>query len=85
MESTLSQPVHMGVILRDTGGKTLADVENEIVNEKAWAAIVINSNATTMFQEALAGTGGLLDGEYAPKGAISLLSVGARWFQVVDE
>jgi hypothetical protein len=23
--------------------------------------------------------------EYAPKGAISLLSVGARWFQVVDE
>lgn len=85
MESTLSQPVHMGVIIRDTAGKTLADVENEIVNEKAWAAIVINSNATTMFQEAVAGTGGLLDGEYAPKGAISLLSVGARWFQVVDE
>ncbi|TKA50770.1 hypothetical protein B0A53_06035 [Rhodotorula sp. CCFEE 5036] len=85
MESTLSQPVHMGVIIRDTAGKTLADVENEIVNEKAWAAIVINSNATTMFQEALAGTGGLLAGEYAPKGAISLLSVGARWFQVVDE
>lgn len=85
MESTLSQPVHMGVIIRDTAGKTLADVENEIVNEKAWAAIVINSNATTMFQEAVAGTGGLLGGEYAPKGAISLLSVGARWFQVVDE
>lgn len=84
MKSTLSQPVHMGVIIRDAAGKTMQDVEDELVNEKAWAAVVVNANATTMFEEALAGTGGLLNGEYAPQGAITLLAVGARWFQVVE-
>lgn len=85
LRSTLDAPVHMGVIIRDPTGKTFDDVAKEIVGEKAWAAVVINANATSNFREAVAGTGGLLDGRWAPEGAISLVVSGARWYQVTDD
>ncbi|POY73673.1 hypothetical protein BMF94_3208 [Rhodotorula taiwanensis] len=85
MLSTLEQPTHMGVIIRDPTGKTIDDVITEIVQEKAWAAMVVNANASTMFREAIAGTGGLLNGEYAPAGALTVITEGARWFQVTDD
>lgn len=85
MLSTLEQPTHMGVIIRDPSGKTIDDVITEIVQEKAWAAMVVNANASTMFREAIAGTGGLLNGEYAPAGALTVITEGARWFQVTDD
>ncbi|BGP07218.1 hypothetical protein JCM10049v2_003049 [Rhodotorula toruloides] len=85
LRSTLDAPVHMGVIIRDPTGKTFDDVAKEIVGEKAWAAVVINANATSNFREAVAGTGGLLNGRWAPEGAISLVISGARWYQVTDD
>ncbi|KPV77517.1 uncharacterized protein RHOBADRAFT_51361 [Rhodotorula graminis WP1] len=85
LQSTLSSPVHLGIIVRDPAGKTFDDVASEIVGEKAWGAVVINANATSNFEAAMAGTGGLLDGQWAPKGAISLVVAGARWYQVVLE
>lgn len=77
--STLSSPTHLDVIVRDPAGKTFEDVSREIVGEKAWGAVVVNANATSNFRSAMAGTGGLLDGEWAPSGAISLVVAGARW------
>ncbi|BGP39169.1 hypothetical protein JCM10450v2_003123 [Rhodotorula kratochvilovae] len=85
LQSTLSSPVHLGVIIRDPAAKTFDDISREIVGEKAWGAVVINSNATSNFQAAMAGTGGLLEGEWAPEGAISLVVSGARWYQVTLE
>ncbi|GJN89696.1 hypothetical protein Rhopal_002683-T1 [Rhodotorula paludigena] len=82
---TTSTRPHMGVIVRDPSGKTFDDVASEIVGEKAWAAVVINANATSNFEQAIAGTGGLLEGEWAPEGAISLVVAGSRWFQVILE
>lgn len=76
----------MGVIIRDTTGKNLDDVISEIISEKAWAAVVVNSNATSMFRQAMDGnTGALIDGEYTPSGAVSLIAMGSRWFQVIDD
>lgn len=77
--STLSSPTHLDVIVRDPAGKTFEDVSREIVGEKAWGAVVVNANATSNFRSAMAGTGGLIDGEWAPSGAISLVVAGARW------
>lgn len=85
LRSTLNAPVHMGVIIRNPTGKTFDDVAQEIVGEKAWAAVVINANATSNFRQAIAGTGGLLNGQWAPEGAISLVVSGARWYQVTDD
>lgn len=65
--------------MRDPAGKTFDDVASEIVGEKAWGAVVINANATSNFEAAMAGTGGLLDGQWAPEGAVSLVVAGARW------
>ncbi|BGP54945.1 hypothetical protein JCM8202_003455 [Rhodotorula sphaerocarpa] len=85
-EKTKSSEVHMGVIIRDTTGKNLDDVISEIISEKAWAAVVVNSNATSMFRQAMDGnTGALIDGEYTPSGAVSLIAMGSRWFQVIDD
>ncbi|GAA5975256.1 hypothetical protein JCM5350_000210 [Sporobolomyces pararoseus] len=85
LRQTLSSPTHFGLIFRDTVGKDYAQIAQEIIEEKAWGAVVINANATTNFQAAVQGTGGLLDGEWAPSGAMSLYVASSRWFQVILE
>jgi hypothetical protein len=85
LRQTLSSPTHFGLIFRDTTGKNYAQIAQEIVEEKAWGAVVINANATTNFQAAVQGTGGLLNGEWAPSGAMSLYVASSRWFQVILE
>jgi len=85
LRQTLSSPTHFGLIFRDTVGKTYGEIAQEIIEERAWGAVVINANATTNFQAAVQGTGGLLNGEWAPDGAISLYVASSRWFQVILE
>ncbi|GAA5892634.1 SNG1 family protein [Sporobolomyces salmoneus] len=85
LRQTLSSPMHFGLIFRDTAGKDYAEIAQEIVQEKAWGAVVINANATTNFQAAVQGTGGLLAGEWAPSGAMSIYVASSRWFQVILE
>lgn len=61
-----------------TGGLiTIGEIENGIVNEAAWAAVVINSNATAAWQQAVAGGVTMYDG----RGAISVVITSARFFQ----
>lgn len=57
----------------------LADVRRDILTQKAWAAVVINANATSAWQAALA-TG---DSSYDPTGAIGVYFASARFYQVV--
>ncbi|BGP15152.1 hypothetical protein JCM10213_000723 [Rhodosporidiobolus nylandii] len=83
--ATVGQRPYLTFIGRDTAGKTLDMVAHEVIEEKAWAAVVINANATTSWQAAMDGTGGLLNGEWSPQGAISIMISGARWFQVTLE
>lgn len=85
LRETLSSPVHFGLVFRSTVGKDYAQIAQEIVEEKAWGAVVINANATTNFQAAVRATGGLLNGEWAPSGAMSLYVASSRWFQVILE
>jgi len=85
LRQTLSSPTHFGLVFRDTAGKTYGEIAQEIIEERAWGAVVINANATTNFQAAVQGTGGLLNGEWAPNGAISLYVASSRWFQVILE
>ncbi|GAA6041975.1 hypothetical protein JCM8097_009126 [Rhodosporidiobolus ruineniae] len=83
--ATVGQRPYLGFLSRSTAGKTLEDVAQEIIEERAWAAVVINANATTAFQAAVAGTGGLLGGEWSPEGAVSIFTSGSRWYQVTLE
>ncbi|GAA5970621.1 hypothetical protein JCM11641_007372 [Rhodosporidiobolus odoratus] len=83
--ATVGQRPYLGFISRSTAGVTFDDIAHEIIEERAWAAIVINSNATTNFQAAMAGSGGLLSGQYSPEGAISIVTSASRWFQVTLE
>ncbi|GAA5927676.1 SNG1 family protein [Sporobolomyces koalae] len=85
LRETLLSPTHFGLVFRNTAGKDFAQIGQEIIEEKAWGAVVINANATSNFQEAVRGTGGLLNGEWSPQGAISLVVTSSRWFQVILE
>ncbi|GAA5880617.1 hypothetical protein JCM16303_004284 [Sporobolomyces ruberrimus] len=85
LRQSLSSPTHFGLIFRNTAGKDYAQIAQEIIEERAWGAVVINANATTNFQAAVQGTGGLLNGEWAPSGAVSLYVSSSRWFQVILE
>ncbi|GAA5897088.1 hypothetical protein JCM6882_001787 [Rhodosporidiobolus microsporus] len=83
--ATVGQRPYLSFINRAINGKGTAEIAQEIIEERAWAAIVINANATTAFQAAISGTGGLLEGQYSPEGAISIFTSGARWYQVTLE
>ncbi|GAA5823441.1 hypothetical protein JCM11251_000635 [Rhodosporidiobolus azoricus] len=83
--ATIGKRPYLSFIERAIGGKGTAEIAQEVIEEKAWGAIVINANATSAFQAAVSGTGGLVNGQYSPEGAISIFTVGSRWFQVVLE
>ncbi|CEQ42568.1 SPOSA6832_04393 [Sporobolomyces salmonicolor] len=85
LQQSLSNPVHLGYIVKDATGVTYEEISNRVVNEKNWGAIIINANATANFRAAAAGTGGLSNGVWAPEEAISVVVASARWYQVVDE
>ncbi|GAA6016146.1 hypothetical protein JCM10207_004459 [Rhodosporidiobolus poonsookiae] len=83
--ATVGKRPYLSFINRDPTGKTVADVAQEVIEERAWGAIVVNANATSAFQAAMAGTGGLLDGQYSPEGAVAIMTASSRWFQVTLE
>jgi len=56
----------------------LWDVMHEVYAQKAWAAVVINANATSAWREALANG----DMNYDPTGAIGIYYASARFYQV---
>lgn len=56
----------------------LEDVRRDIMGQKAWAAVVINANATSAWRTALANG----DASYDPTGAIGVYYASARFYQV---
>jgi hypothetical protein len=83
--ATVGKRPYLSFIARSTEGKSFADIAHEVIEERVWASVVINANATTAFQAATAGTGGLIGGMWSPEGAISVVVSSSRWYQVVLE
>ena len=53
---SMMAPTHFDIRVMDPAGVTFEMISNRIVNEEGgWAAVVINSNATTAFQAAASG------------------------------
>ncbi|KAI5474765.1 hypothetical protein MNV49_002498 [Pseudohyphozyma bogoriensis] len=87
--ATMASTTHVTFNIKDPatagagGGMiTMEEIENQVVNEVAWATVVINSNASTAWRSAVAGTGGTT---YDPEGAVTLVVASARFYQVIDE
>ncbi|KAL8280092.1 hypothetical protein RQP46_007422 [Phenoliferia psychrophenolica] len=78
---SMKAPVHFTIRTMNTTGVTLDSVSDRIVNEKAWAAIVINANATAAWTAASSGVASTYQGD----GAISVVVASARFFQVILE
>ena len=81
-ENSLSDSVpHMSWVIRDASlyPNGLSDVENEVITQQCWAAVVINANATSAWTAALAAG----DASYDPTGAIGIYVQSARFYQVV--
>lgn len=72
-------PTHFTFRVLNATGVTYAMIENSIVNEGAWAAVVINSNATTSFLDSLNNSA-----PYSPN-SISIVVASARFYQVILE
>lgn len=83
ISQTPSKPHFTYRIVDNVTGVTLQDIEQRTVDERSWLAVVINANASSAFESAVAGTGGLVNGQYMPEGAISIVYANGRFFQVV--
>lgn len=72
---------HLGWQIRDASlyPNGLDDVRQEILGQKAWAAIVVNANATTAWTTAVQNG----DATYDPTGAIGVYYQSARFYQVI--
>ncbi len=56
----------------------IPDVENDVLGQGCWGAVVINANATSAYLDALENG----DSSYDPKGAIGIYMASARFYQV---
>lgn len=56
----------------------LEDVEREVLGQECWASVVVNSNATSAWEEAVRNG----DGGYSPNGAVGIYFQSARFYQV---
>lgn len=72
---------HFTYIIRSPGDypNGLEDVRREVLGQECWAAVVINTNATSAWREALESG----DATYSPSGAVGIYFQSARFYQVV--
>lgn len=56
----------------------IQDVQDSILRQDAWVAVVVNANATTAWRQALADG----DASYDPTGAMTIYYQSARFYQV---
>ena len=80
-QAALSDSIpHLGWVVRNASEypNGLADVRQEIYSQKAWATVVVNANATSAWQAALANG----DSSYDPTGAVGVYFASARFYQV---
>lgn len=75
----MEMPTHFTFRVLNATGVTYEVIENSIVNEGAWAAVVINSNATSSFLASLNDSS-----PYSPN-SISIVVASARFYQVILE
>lgn len=75
-----SSTTHLGWSIRDTSDypNGLEDVRNNVLSQRSWATVVINSNATTAWRNAINNG----DSSYDPNGAITIYIQTARFYQV---
>jgi hypothetical protein len=72
---------HVGYRVVDTTGLSLQDAKDDILHEKAWAAIVIHANATTSWRNAVQqGDTGYSE---LTQGTVGIYYEGARYYQVL--
>ncbi|KAK4701153.1 hypothetical protein P7C70_g5087, partial [Phenoliferia sp. Uapishka_3] len=81
LKASMAAPAHFTFRFLNTTGVTIEQIEHGIVNEHAWAAVIINSNATSAWQAAVQGS----VSTYDPNGAISVVVASARFYQVILE
>jgi hypothetical protein len=72
--------VHLGWEAKDAAyyPNGIGDVQQDVLQQGCWAAVVVNANATSAWRAALA-TG---DASYNPTGAITIYLQSARFYQV---
>nr|XP_031862594.1 uncharacterized protein CI109_002092 [Kwoniella shandongensis]KAA5529666.1 hypothetical protein CI109_002092 [Kwoniella shandongensis] len=81
LTSLPSSIVHLKWVVKDPADypNGLQDVRDSIVAQDAWAAVVINANASSAWTNALQNG----DANYDPTGAIGIYFSSARFYQVV--
>jgi hypothetical protein len=75
-----SSTTHLGWSVRPSTDypNGLGDVRSEVLSQRSWATVVINTNATTAWIEAVQ----LGDASYDPSGAVTVYLQTARFYQV---